>query len=99
MTAVVADHVHAWHPFGAGQGCASCEAWEFWPDGRVEMIDALPTGLLQQPPRPIYAAPVADSDLQIEVMSDLLEIARPDVHFGELEALAQRIIERVGLLP
>lgn len=94
MTLLAEEHVHQWLPFGAGRGCATCEAWEFWHTAEAR-VDALPTSLLQQPRKPDYVASVPTDDLGLDVMNDLLEVAREDVNWMELEALASRIILRV----
>ena len=92
---LILDHVHEWHPFGAGRGCGGCEAWEFWPLGRVEMIDALPTGLLQQPPKPVQDVAVDDDDLALDVMNTLLPVLRRDISWSEMAEVTSNIIELV----
>lgn len=90
-------HIHDWQTFSGGRGCATCEAWISTRVGSV-WIDALPTSLLEQPPRSVQDDPVPSEpvDLQLEVMSDLLElVSSAPVGWNEVESMATRIIERV----
>lgn len=92
-----ASHEHVWAPFAGGEGCRQCTAWRF-RTAPVLLIDATPTGLIERPAPPIYAPAVGDDDLVLETMNDLLGIARPDVAWGELEALSIRLIHRIRQL-
>lgn len=95
MTASLAlpEHTHVWMVFEGGRGCESCAAWVH-DRPFATLIDPLPTSAILRPvlPAPAYGSRV---DEVIEVMNDLLEIARPDVTFGELEQVAIRIIGRI----